>query len=530
MRKTISFKIIIALTLVLLICFSVTQFFILNEFKKSSLTLSQNTLNLLSSSVFQTMKNAMNTGDSASINQAILEASKLKGIENIKVYKSNVVAENFGLEPLKINDISIQKQFLNPKKISTMINTPHSHGLRQILPLLAEDECLACHANSKKGDVLGVMDMTYSFSEIDSALNKMNIRFIFIFFTALIVTILLIIFMLNVVVKNPLEGLLSRAKDLASGDGDLTARVNIKSKDELGDVGNHINTFIQKIQNTIISSQQISKNVDKTSFLLNDNAKALAKSSSLQNLHVQHSYSLTDEVELKLKHSQTLAQNVTLSNEEASEYLKNMINSLQNVVQSITNSSENETQMVNEIESLANQTEQIKNILGLIKDISDQTNLLALNAAIEAARAGEHGKGFSVVASEVGKLAERTSKSLSEIDATISVIIQGIHNISSQMSHNSHKMQTLTKDAQEVMDKASLTQDKTSLSIKIAQNSSNEANNTLITTNELKDKMTQTLDMSQENEKIAKELLNISEQIKNAADELDKNLSTFKAS
>ncbi len=137
--------------------------------------------------------------------------------------------------------------------------------------------------------------------------------------------------------------------------------------------------------------------------------------------------------------------------DNATKKINESVEKMGTLEQHIVETNEAEILLSENLKALTVNAEDIKNILTIISDISDKTNLLALNAAIEAARAGEHGRGFAVVADEVRKLAENTQHSLSEINASVNVIVQSISEASESVDKNtqtSHDLVSISEALQ----------------------------------------------------------------------------------
>ncbi len=342
---------------------------------------------------------------------------------------------------------------------------------------------------------------------------------------------LVIVLLLLLVIKSivdPVKNLIGTAKELTQGDGDLTIRLNSDTSDEIAEANRYINDFIQKVQNilkvVITSSEQninIADHLEQTIVSVEENSK---HQNDVLNETVDEGTQMKNALTSAIAEAEHGKENLIQSNENlvaTQEDILNLVNKVQNAAQT-------QIAIAQGLNQLSQDAAQVKDILTVISDIADQTNLLALNAAIEAARAGEHGRGFAVVADEVRKLAERTQKSLTEINATVNVIVQSIVDSSTQMNDTSTEIEELAAISTNVGDKINETVEIMSHSVQMSENILDGYRGNATKTETIIQKIQDVSQLSNENIQTVEDVARGSEQIREATQELKSHLETFK--
>lgn len=225
---------------------------------------------------------------------------------------------------------------------------------------------------------------------------------------------------------------------------DLTKKLDVVSRDETGTMAYSLGQFLAAIENSTSNSKEIA-----TANLSAANTLKTLSEEIKQRVHTENSIAATStenarSIQIIVEQGVRDFADTQENMDYAFLQLRNGRHEIESLLSTIEHSAQLEEELSQKMEHLNTEASQVKSILTVIADIADQTNLLALNAAIEAARAGEHGRGFAVVADEVRKLAERTQKSLVEINATINVIVQNISDATEQMRQNIDAMGNVT--------------------------------------------------------------------------------------
>ncbi len=437
------------LFLFLLMTFSsfVTMYITTENIKKSDINSTKKYLTMLNQSIFQSLRNSMNTGDPEQIKQAEDHARNIQGVKSLFVAKSQALIEMYSPQDIFTKDKDILNAF-KTKQTSIIEYTEIGHDMRMIQPMIATPECLACHANQKEGDVVGVIDLTFSLEDADNELYS-TIFNVFIVSTILGWGTLFIIFLLLKKSTQPIEILEKGIKALTQTNND-NKRIEVTSSDEIGNVAKYFNKYIEKIENHLAEDDKV---INEAKIVIEnvkhgDYSKTIQLNTSNQSLE-EFKQCVNEMIEATKEH--LVNMNIILQEYAKHDYRKELklkgINKgslFEKLILDINILRKSITQMLEQNETNGTELNKSSNVLLTNVETLNQNSNQAATALEQTAAALEqitsnissnahHIVEMSNLASNVTEsasrgeaLANETTKAMNEIDEEVNAINEAI--------------------------------------------------------------------------------------------------------
>ena len=251
-------------------------------------------------------------------------------------------------------------------------------------------------------------------------------------------------------VTGPLQTLLGRLREIASGDGDLRSRLEVRSRDEVGQVGEAFNRFLDTLQPLIQQATRVSQSMDEAARELADKSSTTARLIDDEHASVDQVSTAATEMSAAVNEVARNAQSTSAAAHEAAGMTLDGARVVDATIATMRQLAQDVEHAAATVHRLEDESASIGAVLAVIRGIAEQTNLLALNAAIEAARAGEQGRGFAVVADEVRALAARTQESTKDINERIERLNAGVLGAVQVMQAGCERARTSVEQAAEV--------------------------------------------------------------------------------
>jgi len=321
---------------------------------------------------------------------------------------------------------------------------------------------------------------------------------------------------------------LENAMDQIQSSNDLSRRVQVTSKDEIGQIGISFNHMIQNFQEIIqqvISNSRLVKQaankLSESSYRVADSSKSQSDATASMAAAVEEMKTSIDHVAESSQETNDIARRSGELSTQGGDVVRGAAVEMSKIAESVNQSSQF-------IQKLGEDSNQISAIVNVIKEIADQTNLLALNAAIEAARAGEQGRGFAVVADEVRKLAERTARSTEEITAMIASIQSGTQQAVASMQVGSTRVTEGVAMANRAGDSMKQISDGSNQVIAAVIDISSALREQSVASNHAAQNVEKIALMTEENSVVANEIAGESKKLEVMASTLESAVSRFK--
>lgn len=302
--------------------------------------------------------------------------------------------------------------------------------------------------------LIGYIDLT----AIQANTDRLNWKITLALLVCAFVIIVASVTMLHVSFK-PLSRLNTLVANLSQGNGDLTQRLAVESKDEIGQICNSINLFIEKLQQMFIDVADSSKEIDRAVVHLSNQARSNLNTLNQHTQETEQAITAIEEMSASAGSIAQSADDAALLTERTNRYADESKQTVTEAVNSVNGLVNQVSSMAETITRMSEDTKQINSVLQVIGAIAEQTNLLALNAAIEAARAGEQGRGFAVVADEVRALASRTQQSTSQINDMLATLKTTTENVVKEMDSTRIHCEETAERTNHVMDSLNVVTD-----------------------------------------------------------------------